>query len=69
MWIGGDKMNKEYKVNINLNYLWILGIVFVVLKLCKVIQWSWLWVLAPFWISAIIFVISFVIIIFLMKRR
>ena len=26
-----------------------LGIVFVILKLCEVIQWSWVWVLLPFW--------------------
>lgn len=26
-----------------------LGIAFVVLKLCAVIDWSWLWVTAPFW--------------------
>lgn len=29
--------------------LGILGIVFVVLKLVHVINWPWLWVLAPFW--------------------
>lgn len=29
---------------------WALGIVFVVLKLVGVIAWSWLWVLAPFWL-------------------
>lgn len=28
----------------------ILGIVFIVLKLTGVISWSWVWVLAPFWI-------------------
>lgn len=28
--------------------LTILGIVFIVLKLCDVIAWSWWWVLAPF---------------------
>lgn len=28
----------------------VLGIVFIVLKLTKVIAWSWWWVLAPFWI-------------------
>lgn len=28
----------------------LLGVAFVVLKLCHVIEWSWLWVLAPFWI-------------------
>jgi len=27
----------------------VLGIVFIVLKLCHVIDWSWWWVLAPFW--------------------
>jgi hypothetical protein len=27
----------------------LLGIVFVVLKLCHVIDWSWFWVLTPFW--------------------
>lgn len=28
----------------------VLLIVFIVLKLCKVINWSWWWVLSPFWI-------------------
>lgn len=30
----------------------LLGVSFVVLKLCHVVTWSWLWVLAPFWIGA-----------------
>lgn len=29
----------------------LLTIVFIVLKLCHVIEWSWVWVLAPLWIS------------------
>ena len=28
----------------------LLAIVFIVLKLTKVISWSWLWVLSPIWI-------------------
>lgn len=28
----------------------LLGVAFIVLKLCKVINWSWWWVTAPFWI-------------------
>lgn len=28
----------------------VLTIVFIVLKLTKLISWSWLWVLAPIWI-------------------
>lgn len=33
----------------------LLGVSFVVLKLCHVIDWSWWWVLAPFWLPAAIF--------------
>ena len=29
----------------------LLTIAFIVLKLCGVIEWSWLWVLSPLWIS------------------
>lgn len=32
--------------------LGLLGVAFVVLKLCNVIEWEWIWVLAPFWIPA-----------------
>lgn len=28
----------------------VLQVAFIVLKLCKVIDWSWWWVLAPTWI-------------------
>ena len=28
----------------------LLTIVFVTLKLCRMIDWSWLWVLSPLWI-------------------
>ncbi|AOZ63755.1 hypothetical protein SEA_WEASELS2_176 [Rhodococcus phage Weasels2] len=36
----------------------LLGVTFIVLKLTGVIAWSWLWVLAPFWIPiAIVLVV------------
>ena len=35
-----------------------LQIAFIVLKLCKIINWSWLWVLAPTWICLILIVIA-----------
>lgn len=31
-----------------------LTIVFIVLKLCRLIAWSWMWVLSPLWITALI---------------
>lgn len=50
----------------------LLTIVFIVLKLCGVIDWSWIWVFSPMWISAalcvaiilIVAIFSFIIMIF-----
>lgn len=39
----------------------LLGVAFVILKLCKVINWSWLWVTAPFWIPLAIGLIAIAI--------
>lgn len=49
----------------------LLGIAFIVLKLCKVIDWAWIWVLAPIWISwgiALIIIIACIIIAALLNR-
>lgn len=39
----------------------VLTIVFIVLKLCKVINWSWIWVLSPLWISVALVILLLVI--------
>lgn len=39
----------------------LLTIAFIVLKLCNVIAWSWVWVLAPLWIPAAIALVIIVI--------
>ena len=44
-----------------LGLLSVLGIVFVVLKLVGVIDWSWIWVLCPFWIGIPIFIILYIV--------
>ena len=41
----------------------LLGVAFIVLKLCGVIDWSWWWVTAPFW-GSVALVIIFLIILF-----
>lgn len=35
----------------------LLGVAFIVLKLTHVISWSWWWVLAPFWMPVVIFLV------------
>ena len=44
----------------------LLTVAFVVLKLCKVINWSWVWVLAPLWISVGLSIIILLIILLIL---
>jgi hypothetical protein len=56
-------MSNSTKPIVQLPYLGILGLIFITLKLTGHITWSWLWVLAPFWIplglALLIFLIVF----------
>ena len=43
----------------------VLTLIFIVLKLCKVITWSWWWVLSPIWISwGLVFILFLFVIMF-----
>ena len=42
----------------------VLGVIFIVLKLVGVIDWSWWWVLSPFWISAVLAILCIVGVLF-----
>ena len=39
----------------------LLCIVFVVLKLCHIIEWSWVWVLSPVWIPLLIVILCVIL--------
>lgn len=43
--------------NIGLNLGEVILVVFVILKLTKVINWSWWWVLSPAWIGLIVVIV------------
>lgn len=45
----------------------LLTIIFVILRLCGVIAWSWWWVFSPLWIMAILVIIYLVLEIFIIK--
>jgi hypothetical protein len=49
---------KNVKVNVNVGSIFVtlLTILFIALKLIGVISWSWLWVLSPLWISALLLI-------------
>lgn len=50
-------MANEVKVNGGIGFTGLLAIVFIVLKLTKVISWSWWWVLSPIWIPTALVVV------------
>ena len=39
----------------------LLTVLFVGLKLCHVIDWSWWWILSPLWIPFAIFVVFIIV--------
>lgn len=45
---------KSGTATLSIGSLDLLLVAFVILKLCKVITWSWWWVLAPLWIPLVI---------------
>lgn len=48
-----------------ITFVGLLGIVFIVLKLCNVITWSWWWVTVPLWGGLALALTLFLIIIFI----
>lgn len=58
-------MDNKQKSSGGIGFAGILTIVFAILKLCKVINWSWVWVLSPLWINfglvAVILIVALII--------
>ena len=52
-------------------FVGMLTIAFIVLKLCKVINWSWVWVLSPLWISTlfVVGILMGIFVIYLIANR
>ena len=67
------KMENNNTKVVGLGFFDVLAIVFIVLKLCGVITWSWIWVLAPLWgqiaIIGLIVVVGVPIVIIVNKIR
>ena len=51
-----------------LGFVGVLQLAFIILKLCDVIKWSWLWVLSPIWISVGLGVLALIIIVLGTKK-
>ena len=55
-----------------LGFTGALTIAFIVLKLLGKINWSWVWVLSPIWITLLLYILTILItllVIFIQKKR
>lgn len=51
-------MSSSSSTSSGIGVIGLLGVAFVVLKLCHQIDWSWWWVLLPFWGGFVIIAIG-----------
>lgn len=59
-------IQKQYKMekkvtNNGIGFGDLLLVAFIVLKICGVINWSWWWVMSPFWIPLCVAIILLII--------
>ena len=55
-------MENNNKTSGGIGFFGLLTLLFIGLKLCGVIAWSWLWVLSPIWIPLALAIVICVII-------
>lgn len=55
-------MENNNKTSGGIGFFGLLTLLFIGLKLCGVIAWSWLWVLAPLWIPTALALLLVVIV-------
>lgn len=60
--------NNSHSNSGGIGFIGALQLAFIIMKLTKLIKWSWWWVLSPTWISAIFAFILIFIAIRIMKR-
>ena len=53
-----------------IGFFGLLTIAFIVLKLCRVIDWSWWWILSPIWIPILFALVSvFILLIYMIIKN
>ena len=57
-------MKQESKSNGGIGFSTLLTLMFIFLKLTGQIDWSWLWVLSPIWITMILVFVLIVVVYF-----
>lgn len=61
--------DKKTTVNSGIGFPELLTVVFIVLKLLGIINWSWWLVLAPLWISLVIVLVMLMIFVIIKRKE
>lgn len=56
--MGTEKKSKRYGRS-GKDPIVVLTLIFVVLKVTRLISWPWLWVLSPIWLTLLFFAVAF----------
>ena len=62
-------MDSKRTTSSGIGFVGLLTIVFITLKLLKVITWSWWWVLSPIWIDIILTIVIVAIVAIIEAKR
>ena len=62
------KEKEKSSNNRGIGFAGLLTIAFIVLKLCGIISWPWIWVLSPLWAGAVLLIILLVCTIIFIKK-
>ena len=64
---------RKYDLKIDFTPLWNfatgLTILFVAFKLVHIIEWSWIWVLAPIWINLVFLLLVVIVLLIIYKMK
>lgn len=60
-------MESKVTYNFGVGFAGLLTILFIALKLCKVIDWSWWWILSPIWISVLLGIFILILVLTIIK--
>jgi len=53
-------MSKTKSKSGGVTFATVVGIIFVILKLTHNVDWKWIWVLSPFWIGLVLWVLFWI---------
>lgn len=58
------------KIRIDMTGIWVLAILvfitFLVLKLARLVAWSWVWVFSPLWLAVALYIAIFLLLVIIM---